>query len=1430
MELLQRRRKVGFIVAALSLAYVYQRKINLAKKKKTSNKKNGENKADKKNPMFQIFWILWPFGNRKGPERSAEDNIGQVELVAIFLVSVLRTWHQNRMVYIKRDLLQATYRRDAAMFRSIIKETIILSGISSLIFAVHRFLKERLTLVWREKLTKRLHQKYFHAMNYYKISHLNKNEIADVEERLTKDPRRFCKGLADEMEKLSASITSGIWFTYKLTTISSLPYAVSPLIYFYFAFRIAMTIAPDWSKRWRKMLDLSGIYFKSQNRLQTHAEAISAYQGNVQERAIIVKKWDDFCGYARKFVYDASIFQFVTAAFFEYGGHSFAEALIVGKFMAPNHPAKDMIQSATSKAEKVAGIAYFFSEVRFVTEYFIRAMSAQGTVIAVLRQLQNMKGPAKRLTQLIDTLDKFEDKRKAVQGTRFKSDDNMIKFENVQVFTPLGHLLVKDLNFHIEHGTSMLLTGVNGSGKSSIFRCLGSLWNVPEPGVITKPGGNEPGLNKLVFYLPQKPYNVLGTLRDQIFYPDDQYHARKLTKDDLIELLNEVDLGYLISRDTDEERNWENELSLGEKQRLAMARLLYHNPKYAILDECTSGVSAGMERRLYEVCKKRNITCITISHRPVLEKYHDVVLNILADGKGGWSFRKIEKNALGDVSGATVVGGYSKSYLEGENSDALVEKQRREKRSAPYRKLEASRQTAGQEPGSKKLFNKSTWQRLKDIMIVFFPNGVKFSEPEFRLVLKLILLVIGKTLVADAAAKFDGYIVATALQSDFSLFLKSMTVGAVLRTILAYADAQMFNDKWFLNLEWRKRLSSHLMNLYFTGNTFYDVKNHDSRIPDPEDRITEQVSELCISLTELWTSLLKPAFDIGFNTIVLYRLLGVRGVTYTTGYMALGFLFLRFVIPNFREIQKKSFELEGRFRFIHNRLIEHTESIAFFGGDEVEHAVANKRFDKIRNHFESAQTATLRFNIFNNFTIKQTPDIVAFFLRMMFAKSFHSDKAVLAGDQGSMLSSQGEYIQQTVMRSFKSFGDAFDLQETIGNFIGTIENVTDFMYTLEELAAHNANADDNTSLRNSAELKSDVDCIKFEDVDIVAPGGLALVTNLNMTVRKDESLVLTGVNGSGKSSLFRIIGGLWRAPKGRIYRPCSVGNKCTINDVFLVPQRPYSVTGSLADQLSYPFKITAEEREENQTKLQDLLDLVGIRYLLKRYDLWETELKWEDVLSLGEQQRLNCARLFFHKPKFAILDECTSAVSSDVEERLYRTAKEKGITSITISQRLALEEFHVNQLKMGDANGDDGWVLETLRKEVPVEIKKDLDESLNVKPKTKSQASRSVSTESDVSSTLPSKVSSDLKEDELQEEDNHLNTVPEVSVKDSTETDNSSDLANTKSSIVKEVPEKETKSAQTDKGEVVGNGKANGKKKRRKKKKKQAPAITSPTA
>ncbi|VFQ96004.1 unnamed protein product [Cuscuta campestris] len=110
--------------------------------------------------------------------------------------------------------------------------------------------------------------------------------------------------------------------------------------------------------------------------------------------------------------------------------------------------------------------------------------------------------------------------------------------------------------------------------------------------------------------------------------------------------------------------------------------------------------------------------------------------------------------------------------------------------------------------------------------------------------------------------------------------------------------------------------------------------------------------------------------------------------------------------------------------------------------------------------------------------------------------------------------------------------------------------------------------------------------------------------------------------------------------------------------------------------------------------LKTILESVKLIYLLEREGGWDTVQNWEDILSLGEQQRLGMARLFFHKPQFGILDECTNATSVDVEEHLYRLAKDSGITVVTSSQRPALIPFHSSELRLIDGEGK--WELRSI--------------------------------------------------------------------------------------------------------------------------------------
>jgi ABC-type uncharacterized transport system fused permease/ATPase subunit len=194
--------------------------------------------------------------------------------------------------------------------------------------------------------------------------------------------------------------------------------------------------------------------------------------------------------------------------------------------------------------------------------------------------------------------------------------------------SPNGDVLVEKMNFEIRPGMNLMITGPNGCGKSSLFRIMGQLWPVTG-GTLYKPA-----LDK-IFYIPQRPYLPSGTLRDQLIYPHsiEEMHERGVTDKDLEDILLIVKLEYIAPREGgfDKDNDWNDVLSGGEKQRMAMGRLIYHKPTYAILDECTSAVSMDVEGLLYTHMKNQGITLITVSHRDTLWKYHEYLLRFCGD-------------------------------------------------------------------------------------------------------------------------------------------------------------------------------------------------------------------------------------------------------------------------------------------------------------------------------------------------------------------------------------------------------------------------------------------------------------------------------------------------------------------------------------------------------------------------------------------------------------------------------------------------------------------------------------------------------------------------------------------------------------------------------------------------------------------------------
>jgi len=417
------------------------------------------------------------------------------------------------------------------------------------------------------------------------------------------------------------------------------------LYYFLSGFFIKL-VSQSFGKLTAEAQRLEGQFRYCHNRLITHSEEIAFYGGHVREKNIINDVFSHIVTHMDVF-YRKLFYQGIFDGFLvKYGAVMLGYAVLGLPVFGPN---------SEEYAAKVG------DDAAMITHDYIRNSSllinlarAIGRIVTSYKELQKLAGYTAMVAELQDVLSDLSTgkyRRRMVKGDKalddslkpgmgtVVSDCDDINFDKVPIVTPNGDLLAPDVTFHITQKQNLMIVGPNGCGKSSLFRILGELWPL-WGGTLRKPAFKD------LFYIPQKPYMAIGTLRDQVIYPDSvkEMAEKKITDDDLVQLLNSVQLRELIEKRKssggwDSIEDWADVLSGGEKQRIAMSRLFYHRPKFAILDECTSAVSVDVEKFMYLHCRKLEISLITISHRPSLWKHHEWILKF--DGRGRVDFEKM---------------------------------------------------------------------------------------------------------------------------------------------------------------------------------------------------------------------------------------------------------------------------------------------------------------------------------------------------------------------------------------------------------------------------------------------------------------------------------------------------------------------------------------------------------------------------------------------------------------------------------------------------------------------------------------------------------------------------------------------------------------------------------------------------------------------
>lgn len=571
-----------------------------------------------------------------------------------------------------------------------------------------------------------------------------------------------------------------------------------------------------------------------------------------------------------------------------------------------------------------------------------------------------------------------------------------------------------------------------------------------------------------------------------------------------------------------------------------------------------------------------------------------------------------------------------------------------------------------------------------------------WKSKEFRLVISHTFFLVIRTLISLYVAELDGKLVSSLVRGKGKEFFRGIVWWMIVAVPATFTNSMLSYHQCKLALQYRTRLTAYLHQRYLSNMTFYTLSALDDRIRNADQLITVDVSRFSNSLAELYSNLAKPTLDIVVYNWSLSRSVGGEGLFMMSLVVQLSANLMRVLTPPFGKYVAEEARLEGEFRSQHSRLIDYSEEIALFNGHEAEKDTLDKGYFTLIKHVNRILRRRLYHGVMEDFVIKyfwgalglMLCSVPVFFMVPGRSLEGMGDRTESFITNRRMLLSSSDAVGR-VMFSYKEITELAGYTSRVASLLNVMDDIKAGSYE-KRLVSTSAKADKEPGVRggteeskpynNAALLKNrgtsvQSENIEFIDVPIVSPNGDILVEKLNFSVRPTHHLLIVGPNGCGKSSLFRILGGLWPVYGGTVHKP-------SYSDIFYIPQRPYLSRGTLRQQIIYPDSVR-QMREKNVTEndLMKWLEAVDIGHIVDRPGGWDAKDEWRDVLSIGLQQRVAMARLFYHKPKYAILDECTSSVTLEVEKAMYDTAKELGVTLMTVSHRRSLWRYH-------------GWILQ----------------------------------------------------------------------------------------------------------------------------------------
>ncbi|KAI3328089.1 ABC transporter transmembrane region 2 [Xylariaceae sp. AK1471] len=593
-----------------------------------------------------------------------------------------------------------------------------------------------------------------------------------------------------------------------------------------------------------------------------------------------------------------------------------------------------------------------------------------------------------------------------------------------------------------------------------------------------------------------------------------------------------------------------------------------------------------------------------------------------------------------------------------------------------------------QDSASKKKveLNREFFRSLLRLLKVVIPSA---ASKEARLLISHSFFLVVRTLISLKVAEMDGAIVKALVKGSGKEFLTRIVWWMLIAVPATFTNSMLSYHQAELSLKYRTRLTQYIHDKYLSNLTFYGISALDDRIKNPDQLISVDVAKFSNSLAELYSNLAKPILDMTIYTWALSKSVGGEGVVSMSLLVQLSANVMRALTPPFGKYVADEARLEGEFRFQHSRLIDHSEEVALYHGHEAEKDTLDKGYFTLIKHVNYILRRRFYHGIMEDFVIKYVWGALGLLLCSVpvFFK--------LPGQLGDVIS-MGDRTETFVTnrRMLLSASDAFGRimfsYREIMELAGYTSRVASLLEVMDDIQAghfekklvSSSGTEEHEAVLKGRGKVVESQNIEFIDVPIISPNGDVLVKALSFSLKQGDHLLVVGPNGCGKSSLFRILGGLWPVYGGTVYKP-------PFTDIFYIPQRPYLSRGSLRQQITYPDSLRAvRARGVTDAQLLDMLKILSLEHLVDLYpEGWDAEAEWRDVLSGGLQQRVAMARLFYHKPRYAILDECTSSVTLETEKVMYDNAKALGITLMTVSHRRSLWKYHSKILQF-DGQGN----------------------------------------------------------------------------------------------------------------------------------------------